>query len=215
MPTRERPGDRGRQRGERLLRDLVEEIRRARLASNLSQSDVGRAVGLSRSRVSLIERGRHADVPFTAIAHFLGVLGLELSARAYPVGGGLRDASQARLLGRLRARTPSGVQWQTEVPIPGDLRAWDAVLRVGQTSIGVDAETRVRDFQAVDRRTMLKARDSAVDLVILLIARTRSNRAALHEGGTIARLNYPISSTEALAALAGGRAPGGNAIVML
>jgi len=33
---------------------------------------------------------------------------------------------------------------------------------VGPVSIGIDAETRLRDFQAVDRRLMLKARDSGI-----------------------------------------------------
>jgi len=33
---------------------------------------------------------------------------------------------------------------------------------VGLVSIGIDAETRLRDFQAVDRRLMLKARDSGI-----------------------------------------------------
>jgi transcriptional regulator with XRE-family HTH domain len=217
MATRERPGDRGKRRGERLLVEILDEARDARLSSGLSQEDVGRALGLSAGRVSLMERGKYANVPFVIVAQFLSVTGLELSARAYPVGGGLRDVAQIRLLDRLRARVSREIRWQTEVPIPiqGDLRAWDAVLRIGSVSIGVDAETRLRDFQAVDRRLMLKARDSGIARVILLVSATRSNRAILREAGGLARVNYPISSSESMARLESGRDPGGNAIVLL
>jgi len=217
MGTRERPGDRGKRRGERLLLEILDEARNARLSSGLTQEDVGRALGISAGRVSLMERAKYGNVPFVVVAQFLSVTGLELAARAYPVGGGLRDVAQVRLLDRLRAHASPEIRWQTEVPIPvaGDLRAWDAVLRIGSVSIGVDAETRLRDFQAVDRRLMLKTRDSGVDLAVLLIAASRTNRSMLREAGGIAKINYPISSSEALAPLRAGKNPGGNAIVML
>lgn len=217
MATRERPSDRGKRRGERLLFEILDEARRARLASGLTQDDVGRALGISAGRVSLMERGRYANVPFVVIAQFLSVTGLELSARAFPVGGGLRDVAQIQLLDRLRAHASPNIHWQTEVPIPirGDLRAWDAVLRIGAVAVGVEAETRLRDFQAVDRRTMLKARDSGMAFTILLIAATRTNRVILREAGGLASINYPISSSDALASLQAGRDPGGNSIVLL
>jgi len=217
MATRERPGDRGKRRGERLLLEILDEARNARLSSGLTQKDVGRALGISAGRVSLMERGKYGSVPFVVVAKFLSVTGLELAARAYPVGGGLRDVAQVRLIDRLRARVSPEVRWQTEVPIPiaGDLRAWDAVLRIGSVSIGVDAETRLRDFQEIDRRLMLKTRDSGVDLAILLIAASRTNRLTLREVGGVAKINYPVSSSEALASLAAGKSPAGNAIVML
>jgi hypothetical protein len=167
--------------------------------------------------VSLLERGRYANVPFVLVAQFLSVVGLDLAARAYPVGGGLRDIAQVRLLDRLRARASRDFTWQTEVPIPipGDLRAWDAVIRIGSIVIGVDAETRLRDFQSVDRRMTLKARDSGVDSTILLLSDTRSNRGILRDIRLVAAVNYPIPSRVALAALEAGRQPSGNAIIML
>ena len=174
-------------------------------------------LGYLRGRVSLMERGKYANVPFVVIAQFLSVTGLELSARAYPAGGGLRDLAQIRLIDRLRSHASPEIRWRTEVPIriAGDLRAWDAVLRIGAVAVGVDAETRLRDFQAVDRRVMLKTRDSDVTFAILLVAATRTNRVILREAGGLTRLNYPISSSNALAALKAGRSPGGNSIVML
>ena len=217
MTTRERPGDRGRRRGERLLADLLREVREARVARNLSQASVGRAIGLSASQISLIERGRHRDVPFVVVAQLLDVLGLELSARAYPGGPGIRDAGQLRLVDRFRGRISPVFTWRTEMPIPieGDLRAWDVALTAGRLSIGVDAETRLRDVQAVDRRIMLKLRDSGFARAVLLVAATRANRLTLRAVGGSLMANYPVPSAVALRSLATGRDPGGNSIILL
>ncbi|HEX5013841.1 MAG TPA: helix-turn-helix transcriptional regulator [Candidatus Limnocylindrales bacterium] len=217
MAVRESPGDRGRRRGDRLVRELLDEFREARLAAGLTQAAIGRSVGLSKARISVIERGEHDDVPFVVVSQLLSCVGLELSARAYPVGGGLRDRGQIRLLHRLRTFVPARVPWRTEVPIGGrgDLRAWDAVIGLPNCPIGVDAETRLRDFQAVDRRVMQKARDSGVRRVVLLVGDTRGNRAALRELGLGARSNFPVPGGAALAAIRCGQDPGGNAIVVL
>jgi len=196
---------------------LLTEAREARIARNLSQAEVGAAIGLSGSQYGLIERGGHRNVPFTAIAEILGVVGLELASRAYPAGGGLRDSAQGELLLRFRGRVSNGFAWRTEVtmPIEGDLRAWDAGLFAPGLRLGVDAETRLRDLQAVDRRVMLKLRDSGFDRAILLVAGTRTNRRIIHEAGALLAANYPIATRQALAALGQGNDPGGNCLVVL
>jgi transcriptional regulator with XRE-family HTH domain len=217
VAVRESPGERGRRRGERQLRGLLDEFRDARLGAGLTQSAVGRSTGLSKARISVIERGRYDDVPFVVLAQLLSCVGLELSARAYPVGGGLRDRGQVRLLDRFRAALPLSASWRTEVAVGdrGDLRAWDAVIGLAGFRIGVDAETRLRDFQAVDRRVMLKQRDSDVRRVILVVADTRGNREALREIGPTSLGNYPIARGAAIRALRLGVDPGGNAIVTI
>jgi hypothetical protein len=82
-----------------------------------------------------------------------------------------------------------------EVPVgpPGDLRAWDALIasRSGW-SVGVEAETRLRDVQAVQRRLALKQRDSSIELAILLVAATRNNRQALRLARDGLDGTYPI-----------------------
>jgi transcriptional regulator with XRE-family HTH domain len=191
--------------------------RDARVAANLTQEQVGSAIGLSDSRISAMERGDNPSVPFVVVAQYLSTVGLELSARAYPAGGGLRDAAQLGLLGRLRPLVASAFLWLGEVPMPvrGDLRAWDAGLVRDGLRIGIDAETRIRDAQALDRRVMRKLRDSGWERAIILVAATRNNRYLLREFGASLRANYPISQAEALRALAAGSDPGGNSIIAL
>jgi transcriptional regulator with XRE-family HTH domain len=217
VTTKQRPGDRGLHRGRHLLQELIAECRAARVAANLSQADVGRAIGLSDSEVSRIERDQVPNVALVVVAQYLSVVGLELSARAFPVGGGVRDRGQLPLLGRFRHRIGDALAWRTEVPlaIPGDLRAWDAGLFGKGLRIGLDAETRLRDVQAVDRRIMLKLRDSGWNRAILFVSETRWNRTLLREFDTILRANYPVPQLHALRALRSGSDPGGNCLIVL
>ena len=97
---------------------------------------------------------------------------------------------------------------------PGDLRAWDAVLS-GPAVIGIDAETRLYDIQALQRRTELKKRDGHVDRVVLVVADTRHNRTVLRLHGHDLAATFPIRGDDALAALRSGKDPGGDAIVLL
>jgi hypothetical protein len=150
-------------------------------------------------------------------AELLATIGMDLSARAYPSGGPLRDAAHAALLGRFRASLHPDLSWATEVPLPiaGDLRAWDAVVGGRGWRCGVEAETRPRDIQALERRVALKQRDGDVDHVVLLLLDSRSNRALLREHGDLLQERFPVPGRRALELLGAGRSPGGNTLVLL
>jgi len=62
---------------------------------------------------------------------------------------------------------------------------------------------------------MLKLRDSRFDRAVLLVADTRTNRLALREAARALAANYPVATRAALAALADGRDPGANCLVVL
>jgi transcriptional regulator with XRE-family HTH domain len=199
------------------MRGLGREIRLARLNHDLSQATAARAAGLARTSWGRIERGEADSLGVVDLARALAVVGLDLHLRAYPAGAVLRDEAHARLLERLRRRLGDGATWATEVPLPhpGDQRAWDAVIRVAFIRIGVEAETRARDAQELQRRLGAKQRDGGVDLVILLLGDTRHNRTFLRSVGEGFHAVFPVDGRAALRHLEEPTDPGGNAIILL
>jgi len=196
---------------------LGREIELARLNHDLSQAAAGRAMGISAASWSRLERGRSTYLPLVTLARALAVVGLDLHIRAYPGGHVVRDTAHLQLLERLRSVLGSTARWRTEVPLPnpGDRRAWDALIQFGHLRIGVEAETRARDAQELQRRLALKQRDGGVDRLILLLADTRHNRDFLRGVGAGFLADFPVSSRQALDRLAVSADPGGNAIVLL
>jgi hypothetical protein len=154
------------------------------------------------------------------LSAYCAVLGLELSLRTYPAGDPIRDRAQLALLERLRGRLHPNLRWRTEVPLPieRDLRAWDADIR-GTTPAPwrarVEAETKLADLQALERRLTLKHRDDPGGHLILLVSDTRANRAGLRSlRDGLAEL-LPLRTREVLGAIADGRDPGAGGIVIL
>ena len=193
----------------------------ARLAHGTSYSEIGRALRLGPGTVARIMRAQSPDVSIVRTAQVLETVGLELSARAFPAGPPVRDAGQIRLLARLRLRVNAQLRWTEEAPVielarPGsiDHRAWDAGIDGPGIRVRVDAETRLGDLQAVERRVALKQRDGHVSDVILLLAETRHHRLLLAEAGEGLRAGFPVSQRAALAALRDGRSLGENALIM-
>jgi hypothetical protein len=125
-------------------------------------------------------------------------------------------AAHAALISRFLARLPRSIRRVLEAPIQrNDLRAWDVLLIVGGIRIGVIAETRIRDLQALLRREQQKQLDSSVDLPILLVADTRHNRATLASATHLLAEIFPVSTRAVLSALGGGEAPTANGVVLL
>src|SRR5687768_2524578 len=98
MPSRESLVHQGRRRGERLTRELAEELREARLRAGLSLRSVGDAVRLSAATIHRIENARQAVPDLVTAATIARVLGLDLAVRCYPIGGLLRDAAHVTLI---------------------------------------------------------------------------------------------------------------------
>ena len=175
------------------------------------------AVGLDHATFARIERNEIDGVSVRNLALACAAVGLVLSARAYPASDPVRDAPQLRLLARFHARLPDAVPWQTEapLPIPGDLRALDGFTRLRERSIGVEAETRLTDVQAVARKVQLKKRDARLDLIILLVSDTQANREVLALHRESLRAAFPLDTRAVMAALAAGDPPPADGIVVL
>ena len=218
MATKQRASGVGSVRARTIVVEMGRELRQARLDHGLSQAVVAKAARSSRSQVGRIESAAAPWVSLAELARLLAVVGLELSVKAYPAGPPIRDAAHRALIERFRARVARGIAWRFEVPVgrAGDQRAWDAVLLVGPAELGLEAETRPRDVQALQRRIALKRRDDpAISGVVLLLANTRHNRDLLREHGEALRTDFPMGGSTLLTALAAGRDPGGSGIVLI
>ncbi len=138
--------------------------------------------------------------------------------RAYPGGNPIRDAAHRALLERGRLTLPGGVAWRFEVPLPlvGDARAWDAVIDLPAGRVAIEAETRLGDIQAFQRRLALKKRDDpSIGAVILLVGDTRHNRDVLRVHGDAMRPEMPLDQAALVAALSAGWVPRADGILTI
>jgi hypothetical protein len=104
------------------------------------------------------------------------------------------------------------------LPIEGDLRAWDAEISGRHPEpwrARVEAETRIADAQALERRLNLKRRDDPAGHLILLVSDTRTNRRAVATMEQGLDLGFPLRTRAILATLGAGNDPGGSGIVIL
>ena len=187
------------------------------MTSGLTQEVVSSNCGMSQTQYGRIERAVAPAVTVEQLCRIGMVLGLDLNLKFFPGGEPLRDQPQAKLLDRFRPNIGPPLRCRTEVPVPlsGDQRAWDMWIVGGAQTVGVEAESRIRDSQAIQRRMTLKARDSGIECMILLVATTHANRAALHAAEAAFHDMFPVSARAALAALRAGRSPEGSAIILL
>ena len=198
------------------MHKLGEEYRKARLSIGLSTRDAGQAAGISHTQVLRIERGLAPHVDIDVLARLASVHGYELSVNLYPAGPPVRDKAHLALLGRCKARLHPSIRWRTEVPvpIPGDRRSADATATARTFDATVEAETRLGDVQATERKLRAKQRDLGTTRAILLVADTRHNRAVLAAVPEL-HTQFPIGTRSCLAALAKGDDPGGDCLVIL
>jgi transcriptional regulator with XRE-family HTH domain len=217
MPVRTRVLSQARVEARKLRAAIGAAAREARLASGLRLIDVGHAIDRSASWVSRVERGLGAEVRIDEVVLLCAAVGLRFWSKTYPAARAIRDAPQLELLRRFRARLSAPWKWQYEVivPIVGDQRAADAVIRLRGVSVMIEAFTRLADAQAQFRAILLKARDLGLERVVIVVAETHANRAALALARDVLASDFPLTTRSVLAALGAGRDPGANGIVMI
>jgi hypothetical protein len=166
--------------------------------------------------VRRIEAGLAPHIDLDVLAGMASLVGHELSLGVHPIGVPIRDKAHIALLRRFAVRLHKSVRWRTEVPIPipRDRRSADAVASTPAFDAVIEAETRVYDVQATQRRLRSKQRDLNAQRAILLLADTRHNRAVIAAVPDI-RERFPIQTRACIAALARGEDPGGDCLVIL
>jgi transcriptional regulator with XRE-family HTH domain len=216
MPVRDTAVDQGARRSRFLRTRLAAELETARLAAGLSYRELARQLGVGHELVAKALRADASALTVDFVARLAAVLGLELGASLHPVGDPVRDKAHLALIRRFRARLSPALTWRSEVPIPiaGDRRSADGVISGAGFEILVEAETRLDDVQALERSIAGKQRDLGIGRVILLVADTRHNREVVLRLEELRRL-FPIGTRACLTALARGRDPGGDALIIL
>jgi transcriptional regulator with XRE-family HTH domain len=217
VATRQRPADRGAENGRRLVFSLGNETRIARRDRGLSLRAVAAAVGVSPATIWRIENGVSPNLSIILLARLLAVVGLDLSARAFPGPDIVRDMAHAVLLARFRTFLHPSLRWSSEVPLPllGDRRRWDGMVQGPHWRYGTEAETGPQDGQALAGRLQLKARDGDVNGVLLVLPATRRVRSFLAAVDGLFEPQFPVPGRVALERLGAGLDPGGSAIVVV
>ena len=154
------------------------------------------------------------------LSEMASVLGLELSVGLHEIGDPIRDKGH-QALGKRFDAVPSA-RWQNmaEVLLPnvGDRRSWDRVLRLlaapGQV-VGVDLETRIRDIQALVRRTRERERDGGVDEILIVLSNSATTGRSCDELRTALGPRYETSPRGILADLRVGRRNRGSGVILI
>ncbi|MGI8998804.1 MAG: helix-turn-helix domain-containing protein [Candidatus Limnocylindria bacterium] len=146
MPFRIRPLDEAIRRSNRDTIELGEELATARRTCGATQADVARALGWSPSKVRRIERGQRKSVTHLELACFASVVGRRYSGRMFIGTTRLRDATQLEMIGGYRAMA-AGCGWncriEDPIPITGDLRAFDLMLRATEQRVAHEFISRL------------------------------------------------------------------------
>ena len=195
---------------------MADELANARRLAGASQAEVARAIGWSASKVRRIERGQRASVTHAELACFAAVVGLRYGGRLFVADTRLRDAIQLEMIRSYRAfAVGSGWTCRIEEPIPitGDLRAFDLVLRGNGVRVAHEFVSRLVDVQAQVRPLLRKQRDAGVGSLVLVLRDTFENRRAVRDAGDPLTDEFRLDSRGMLAAIRQGRDPGRNGIV--
>jgi hypothetical protein len=216
MPSRRNSVQEARRAWHRNARELADQLRTARLAAGLTQRTVGEGMGGSQSEVARREQAAGAVAAMEGLAVHAAAVGLRLSVKAYPVGGSLRDAAQARAIAAFVERV--GRRWRVvlEAPtnVPGDLRAVDVLLVSSAGRVAVEVITRLVDLQAQLRAAQLKVRDVGAGRLVVVVTGTHANRRALGSARPTLVSSFDLNARHVLAALEEGRDPGHDAVIL-
>ena len=217
MGTRETRRERGRRKGEQIIRALIGELRIARETAGVSQRALAAQLGSSQSEINRLEQFRFPTVSLPRLSELASLLGLELHASLHALGDPIRDKAHQALIGRLVRiiATPYIVTREVLLPLPGDMRSWDALLRLGDLLVGVEAEARMRDVQAFVRRIRLRERDGGVDEILIVLADTAYNRLLIDQLREALGDRFGTSPRLLMGALRSGRRLPGSGVILL
>lgn len=192
-------------------------MRTAREERGISQRALAAELDWSQSEVNRLGQYLFPAVSVVRLSEMVAVLGLELSAGLYRMGDPIHDKGQQPLIGRFTSNVAPPYVTTREVllPVAGDTRSWDVLLRRESLLVGVEAETRIRDIQALVRRVRERERDGGVDEILIVLSDTAHNRSLVGQLREALGPRYSTSRTTLLAALRSGEPVPGSGVILL
>jgi transcriptional regulator with XRE-family HTH domain len=217
MATRESKADRGRRRARELAAHVLTQLRDARVTAGISQAQMAKSLGWSQQNYSRFELNQLGDVSLIDVFAATALLGLEPSLSLHRQGPAIRDAGHEALIGRLLRLLASAWQAAREVPFPnpGDPRWWDVLLRLPDHRLGVEAETRIRDVQALTRRMKERASQGGADALLLILSDSGHNRSLVDQLRSALGDEFQARPRDILQALRAGQALPGSGVILL
>ena len=216
-------------RSSKLRGALASDLRRLRLDAGLSLSQVSAAAGVDRSTLSRLESGelRPSLETYVRIATALGA---DLHARPYPTTGPpVHDRHQVRIAEILLASLHRRWEATAEVAVRRPARGFvDQVLFDREhTLVATELESDIRRVEQLLRWSIEKAaslpsadgwptwaRDGESNVSrLLVVRRTRSNRAVAADARRQLREAFPADPRDALESLTGTASWPGPALV--
>jgi hypothetical protein len=212
---------RGRRRGKAVVGRTLEELRIGRIAAGVSIRTVADDLRWSASAATRFLAGQLQDVGVIQLSEVANVLGFEISLGLHPVREPIRDKGQ-RALGK-RFDAMLSTEWtvtdEAPLPIAGDLRAWDKLLRLTDSSppylVGIDLETRITDIQAIVRRTRLRERDGGANEILIGLSDSATNRRLVDDLRASLGDEYKTPPRAILRALRSGQRLVGSGVVLV
>jgi hypothetical protein len=137
------------------------------------------------------------------------------------MGDPVRDKAQLAIGRRFDALLASAWRVTDETPLlgVGDRRSWDKLLRLTtgprRHLVGVDIESRIRDIQALVRRTRERERDGHADSILIVLSDSATNRRLAPDLRASLGPNYAASPRAVLRALRVGEPLPGSGVVLV
>lgn len=224
MATKETRLIRGRRRGATLNARILRELLDARVLLGISQRTLAQELGCSQANLWRMEANK-SEVTITRLSEMASLLGLELSMGLHELGDPLRDKGQQVVGKRFEGLLSTNwfVTSEALLPMPGDLRSWDKLLRLRPTKdaaaarhlVGVDLESRIRDIQALVRRTRLRERDGGVDRILMVCSDSATNRRLVAQLREALGPEYATTPRAILRALRDGTELPGSGVILV
>ncbi len=197
---------------------LLAELAASRRAAGISQGQLAVALGWSQSEYSRFERATRLDsTSIVDVAAAAAVLGFKLSGGLHLSGSPVRDAGHQALIERFVRELSSAWRVAREVPLPlpGDRRSWDLLLRLERQRVGVEAETRIRDVQRLVRHIRERERDGGTDAIVLVLSDSRINRELVRELRAALGPEYATPPRQLMRKLRVGQPLPGSGVVLV